>query len=361
MLCAGAGLSMGQGAAAPPSLADVSRPMLVVNAQSGAVIASRAATNRWYPASTTKIMTAYVVFEALRRGTLRLNQRLRISEYANSRPPSKMGFGAGATVTVNDALKMLIVKSANDIAVALAEAVAGSEAAFVAQMNRTATRLGMNDTRFINPHGLPGTGQYTTARDLAVLARAVIRDFPDHLELFAIRAIRFEDRVLESFNLLLDRYPGATGMKTGFICASGFNIVASARRGNTHIVAVVLGADDARERARNAEKLMDLGFRRSRGTTTHVDNMKAVAPPPPPDMRAHICSKAMRARRRQERPERAALVFPPRSPGASKFAGLSAFYQANRQYFAERFSRLPVRVFARRAARDVKTGHNTGR
>jgi D-alanyl-D-alanine carboxypeptidase len=157
---------------------------------------------------------------------------------------------------------MMIVKSANDIAVAIAEAVGGSEAAFVAMMNEEAQRLGMTSTHFSNPNGLPDDGRVTTARDLAVLARAAWNDFPEYRAYFRISAIRAGKRVLPSYNTLLERYRGTNGMKTGFICASGFNMVASATRGGRTVIAVVLGESSALDRAETAAKLLAQGFRR---------------------------------------------------------------------------------------------------
>jgi D-alanyl-D-alanine carboxypeptidase len=157
-----------------------------------------------------------------------LNSPVIVSQNALNQPPSKMGFKVGTVMTVDNALKMILVKSANDIAVALGEAVAGSEPAFIARMNREASRLGMTRTTFANPHGLPDPRQVTTARDLALLASAILNEFPEYRSLFKIHAIRHGKRTLRNYNILIDRYRGATGMKTGYIRDSGFNLVASA-------------------------------------------------------------------------------------------------------------------------------------
>lgn len=171
-----------------------------------------------------------------------------------------MGFAVGTSMTLDNALKMMLVHSSNDIAVAISEAVGGSEAHFVSEMNATARSLGMNSTHYDNPNGLPSPGQLTTARDLAVLARAIQHEFPEYRDYFRIPAIKAGRRIMRSQNALLERYPGATGMKTGFICDSGFNMVASANRGGRTLIVVVLGAPTPLGRAELAAKLLNVGF-----------------------------------------------------------------------------------------------------
>ena len=170
---------------------------------------------------------------------------VKITQNALNEPPSKMGFKVGTILTVDNAIKMLLVKSANDIAVAMGEAISGKEEDFVVRMNEEARRLGMSGTHFVNPNGLPAEGQVTTARDLGILARAIWMEFPQHHDLFRIAAIRHGKTIMRNYNGLLERYPGASGMKTGFICASGFNLVASVTRGEETLIAVVLGARSA--------------------------------------------------------------------------------------------------------------------
>jgi D-alanyl-D-alanine carboxypeptidase len=167
---------------------------------------------------------------------------LTVSPVAASQSPSKMGFRPGIQVTVDNALKMMMVKSANDMAVVLAEGVGGSVDGFSGMMNQTAQKLGMTQTSYVNPNGLPADGQITSARDLAILARAVIRDLPEYEYFMHIPSIRYGRRVTQNFNKLIGRYPGADGFKTGFICASGYNLVASATRNGKRLIAVVLGA-----------------------------------------------------------------------------------------------------------------------
>ena len=233
---------------------------ILVDVRSGAVLEARDSDRLWQPASLTKLMTAYLTFKGLKAGTLTLTSPVKISANAVAQAPAKMGFKAGTILNIDNALKMMLVKSANDIAMAMAETVGGSEAGFVAMMNAQAQRLGMVSTHYDNPNGLPDDGQTTTARDLAVLARALWLDFPERRELFSIPAIRAGKRILRSQNALLERYHGANGMKTGFVCASGYNIVASANRFGRQLIVVVLGANSSKNRAETAAVLLNKGF-----------------------------------------------------------------------------------------------------
>jgi D-alanyl-D-alanine carboxypeptidase len=198
-----------------------------------------------------------------------------------------MGFKPGVTFTVDNALKMIMVKSANDIAVALAEGVSGSVEGFAAAMNGAARRLGMTQSNFVNPNGWPDARQVTSARDLAILARALLREFPEHDLYWRIPAIKFGRRVLRNYNRLIDRYPGSDGMKTGFICASGFNLVATATRRGRRLIAVVLGAPSSPVRAEKAARLLESGFNNS-GTLSwltpalgYVNALTPIAAAPP--------------------------------------------------------------------------------
>lgn len=235
-------------------------PSVVFDAKTGNVVYAEQAMAPWFPASLTKLMTAYVVFRAIREGSLREDQRIVCSEEAQAQPPSKLGLPVGGTIEVRTALKALIVMSANDVAVMLAEAVSGSVEKFVAEMNATALELGMTGTHFVNPHGLPDPRQVTTARDIGLLARALIRDFPEYGELFGLKRIKIGKRTVRSHNKLLGRFNGADGMKTGYICASGYNLVASATRGERRVVAVVLGAESEKARREQASNLLERGF-----------------------------------------------------------------------------------------------------
>jgi D-alanyl-D-alanine carboxypeptidase len=235
-------------------------PALLFDAADGLVLYAEDSDNQWHPASLTKIMTAYVTFEALKEGKLTMATRISCSELAHSQAPSKVGLPVGADMTVEKALQALIVKSANDVAVMLAEAVSGSHEEFVKRMNATAARLGMTRTRFVNANGLPAPEQITTARDLARLATAVVRDYPEHAHLWSMLEVRLGKIRLHSHNDLLANYAGADGMKTGFICDSGFNVVASATRDGRKLIAVVLGEATGADRTFRAANLLEHGF-----------------------------------------------------------------------------------------------------
>lgn len=240
--------------------AAVAGPTLLFEAGSGKVLYAEDQDHYWHPASLTKIMTAYVAFEAIREGRITPETKLVCSETASKEPPSKIGLPVGAEMTVALGLKALIVKSANDVAVMLAETIGGNVDGFVQKMNATAKKLGMSRTHFVNPNGLPAPEQVTTARDLAKLARAVIRDYPEYAELWAMPVVQIGKMKLASHNSLLRTFEGADGLKTGFICDSGFNVVASATRDGTRLMAVVLGEPTPNERALRAASLLEHGF-----------------------------------------------------------------------------------------------------
>jgi len=310
----------------PAPAAEVQGPYILLDAATGTVLDDRDALRPWYPASTTKLMTAYVALRAVEAGELTLQSPVTISARAAAEPASKMGFKPGSVLTLEDALKIIMVKSANDIALAVAETVAGSEAAFAERMNAEAQRLGMLRSRWTNPHGLPDPNQVTTARDMAVLGRALLNEFPQHRQLFRIHAIEVGGKVLENFNPLIERYPGATGMKTGFICASGYNLVASAERGGREMIAVVFGEYGATERAEHAAQLLDAGFQAppaapGRGTLDSVASGQEYASPL--DMRPLVCGPG----RAQTAADSAKVPAPAEAaadPAAAAGAALSA-------------------------------------
>ena len=235
-------------------------PALLFDAADGRVLYAEDPDNQWHPASLTKIMTAYLTFEAIKQGKLTLESKITCSEIASIQGPTKVGMPPGSSMTVETALAALIIKSANDVAVMLAEAVGGSHEAFVAQMNATAARLGMTRTRFANANGLPAPEQITTARDLAKLSAAVVRDYPEYAHMWSMLDVKVGKRHLRSHNGLLTNYAGADGMKTGFICDSGFNVVASATRDGHKMIAVVLGEPSGGERSVRAANLLEHGF-----------------------------------------------------------------------------------------------------
>ncbi len=236
-------------------------PALLIDAVSGKVLYAENADDQWHPASLTKIMTAYLAFEALSTGRLTLDGKLICSVLAHREPPSKIGLPIGAKISVQLGLKALIIKSANDVAIMFAEAISGTHDAFVKKMNATARRLGMSRTHFDNPNGLPSKRQITTARDLAILSQAIMRDFPQYAELWNTKSFKIGRRRLRSYNGLLKTFEGANGMKTGFICDSGYNIVATATRDGRKLLAVVLGAVSLDRRRGRAAALLEHGFR----------------------------------------------------------------------------------------------------
>jgi D-alanyl-D-alanine carboxypeptidase len=261
--------------------------LLLVDVATGKVLHAENATYPWYPASLTKLMTLYVALRAVKEHRISLNSLITVSELAHEQQPSKMGFQPGTQLTLDNAIKMMMVKSANDIAYTIAEGVSGSIENFAAEMNAAAQRLGMTQTSYDNPNGLPDPRQITSARDLAILARALIREFPGHDLYWHISSIKFGRRIMRNYNKLIDRYPGADGMKTGFICASGFNLVATATRHGRRLIAVVLGAPSSPVRAEKAARMLESGFNNS-GTLSWltpslgtVDSLTPIAAAPP--------------------------------------------------------------------------------
>jgi D-alanyl-D-alanine carboxypeptidase len=236
------------------------------------------------------------VLDEIRAGRLSPDSLIVVSANAASQAPSKMGFRPGTVLTVDNGLKMLLVKSANDIAVALAESVGGSVEGFADMMNRAAQRLGMADSYFANPNGLPNLSHHSSAQDLAILARALLTEFPEHRDYFGIGAISLGGHVFHTYNGLLGRYAGADGMKTGFICAGGFNTVVSAQRGGRRLIAVVLGQPTASVRSVVTAALLDKGFASSSwGRSASLTDLVRVGGPPP-DMHGQICGRHGRRR-----------------------------------------------------------------
>jgi D-alanyl-D-alanine carboxypeptidase (penicillin-binding protein 5/6) len=233
---------------------------IVVDAASGEVLYARRADQPRYPASITKVMTLYLVFEALATGRLKLDDQVTMSQHAVSQPPSKSGLRAGESISVDTALRVAALKSANDVAVALAEKVGGSESRFAALMTLRAQELGMTNTRFVNAHGLPDSRQITTARDIAILSRAVMRDYPQYYSYFSQKTYGFRGQQIRNHNSLLHKMPGVDGLKTGFTNAAGYNLAASAVRDGRRLITVVLGGGSTASRDNNVEELLDAGF-----------------------------------------------------------------------------------------------------
>lgn len=247
---------------------------IVVDAQTGEVMFARHADSRRYPASITKVMTLYLVFEAISEGRIQLDDVIRVSPRAASQPPSKLGLAAGQTITVADAIQATALRSANDMATALAEHVAGSEARFAALMTLKAESLGMTDSRFVNANGLPDSRQITTARDITILARAVMRDYPQYYRFFGVSSWTYEGRDYRNTNGLLRSGQGYDGIKTGYTNASGYNLAASAVRSGRRLITVVLGGRSSATRNAHVEELMNTGFeiadRRAHGERIEV-------------------------------------------------------------------------------------------
>ncbi len=327
-------------------------PYIVIDAASGAVIAEQEAARRWYPASLTKLVTVYAALTIVREGRVTLDTPIVISMRAARMPPSKMGFNPGSEVTLENALKMLMVKSANDIAVTIAEGLGGSVEGFADQMNAVAARLGMRESHFVNPNGLHNDEHYSSARDMAIVGRALFRDFPEYADLYGIGALRLGEQIIPTHNGLLGRYPGADGMKTGFTCAAGFNVVASATRGGRRVIAVVLGYPNAKSRTLKAASLMDAGFA-SGGGGPSMASLPARAGAAP-NMRPQICGAHRQQVTEDDYAVPVAAIQTPTDSAAAYFAaqGLPgpvssvAAIQAN---LGVRPSFEPVTVYAGRA------------
>jgi len=269
----------------------VANPRLLVDMDTGEVLYAEDAGLPWHPASLTKMMTAYMAFAAIKAGRVGLDTLVKVSRNAWNEAPAKSGLAVGSAITMRDALYVMIVKSANDIAVAVGETVSGSEKAFVAEMNEMAKAMGLTATHFVDPNGLSADGQVSSARDLAMLALYIHRDYPEYLDIFSTEKVRLGKASLQTNNSLLEHFAGTTGMKTGYICASGLNIVATVQRDGRNLLAVVLGGSSARERNEMAAELVLKGLAGAVAGTgrsvVSLPNLEAE----PVNMRAQICGK----------------------------------------------------------------------
>ncbi|MBW4961737.1 D-alanyl-D-alanine carboxypeptidase family protein [Sulfitobacter sp. CW3] len=236
----------------------------VIDARTGEVLHSRNADTRLHPASLTKMMTLYIAFDAIKRGEISLDTQVKISSHAASEPPSKLGMRPGQTIALRYLIRGAAVKSANDAATAIGEAISGSEAKFARRMNRTAKALGMTNTTFKNAHGLTEAGHMSTARDMTTMGRHLLYDFPEYYNLFSrITADAGVRKVSHTNRRFLTSYKGADGIKTGYTRAAGFNLTASAERGNERVIVTVFGGTSTTARNAKVAELMDLGFRRA--------------------------------------------------------------------------------------------------
>jgi D-alanyl-D-alanine carboxypeptidase len=233
---------------------------IVVDAATGEVLYEVNADAPRYPASITKVMTLYLAFEALAEGRLQLTDSVPVSSRAAAQPPTKLGLRAGESLSVDDALRAISVKSSNDIALAMAERLGGSEERFAALMTVRAQELGMSNTRFVNASGLPDTRQITTARDISVLSRAIMRDYPQYYSYFGQKYFSFRGQSIANHNGLLHSMPGVDGIKTGFTSAAGYNLSASAVRDGRRLIAVVLAGSSRVARNSRVQNLLDTGF-----------------------------------------------------------------------------------------------------
>ncbi len=283
-------LAAASGAACLPGAARAQAPYIVVDASSGQVLLQDEATRPWNPASTTKMMTTYVALRAVKAGRAQFDSPLVASARAASQKPSKIGIRPGQEITLDNALKIMMVKSANDLAVVIAEGIGGSVEGFSAMMNAEARRLGMRESHFVNPHGFHAEGHQSSARDLAILARAMLTEFPQHDEYWGTGAVQLGNRILNNTNGLIGRYAGAIGMKTGFVCASGFNLVSAAQRGGRTLIVVVLGASSGGERVVRSAQLLDQGFGSWSGQGQTLETLAASGYGSAPNMRSQICT-----------------------------------------------------------------------
>ena len=267
-------------------------PTLLFDARTGEVFNQDRAGEPWYPASLTKMMTAYVIFKKIKEGKLRLEQEIIISELAHSQPASKLGLPTGKTVTVDFALQAMLVYSANDMAYVLAEGASGSIASFARDMNVIAHDLGLQATHFVNPNGLPDPRQITSARDIGIIAALLINEFPEHAHYFKQEFVMVGKRKFSNHNSLIRIMPEAVGMKTGFICSSGYNLVGSAIKDGRQLISVVLGARNGGQRAALSKKMLESGFARqpepSQGKVAEIVDQSYGAIVPA-DMGAAVC------------------------------------------------------------------------
>ncbi len=283
VMCWSAGLALMTTAfAVAPKVADANPryASIVVDAYTGEVLSSDRADKQLYPASLTKIMTLFMVFEALERKEIRLTDELPVSKRAAGMPPSKLHLRAGSTIKLEDAIYALVTKSANDVAVVVAEALGGSEIQFARKMTDRARQLGMSRTTFRNASGLPNRYQKSTARDMATLGRVLISRFPDYYTYFSSRRFTYNGRNYRNHNKLLGSYNGTDGIKTGYINASGFNLVASAQRDGRRIIGVVYGGRTSARRNNHMVNLLDRGFAEARRR-----NLVLAGTPPVPKRR----------------------------------------------------------------------------
>lgn len=247
---------------------------LVIDVKNNRILHQANADQFRYPASLTKLMTLYLTFESLQNGKFSLRQKLHVSRKAAAQPPMKMGLTAGDNISVQDAIYSLIVKSANDISIVLAEAIGGTEQKFVKMMNTKAKQLGMRNSNFVNSHGWHHPDQYTTAHDMAKLSLQLMKDFPKYYPMFAKTSFTYRGRIITGHNHVIKRYQGAEGIKTGYVNASGFNLITTASKPYGKLVAVVMGAPSAKARDDHMIQLLNKNFSKISKYRRHDLNYK---------------------------------------------------------------------------------------
>ena len=252
---------------------------VTVDARNGKVLFAVDPDSKRYPASLTKVMTLYIVFQELKAGRLKLNSALTASAYSSSRPPSRLGLRAGEKITVENAIKALVTRSANDVAATIGENISGSERAFALRMTKTAQALGMTRTTFRNASGLPDAKQVTTARDMATLSLRIQRDFPQYYPYFKITAFSYKGTVIRTHNRLLGRFAGTDGIKTGYINASGYNLTSSVARSGKRLVGVVMGARSGASRNKYMMTMLEKQFRNASTSKTNIIAAMCGTPP----------------------------------------------------------------------------------
>jgi D-alanyl-D-alanine carboxypeptidase len=303
--------------------AEAGNAALLMDGDTGEILMATNADELRYPASLTKMMTLYMAFEALDQRRLTLNQPLSVSAYAASMSPSKLGLRPDGAIRAEEAILGLVTRSANDAAVVLAEAMGGTEANFARAMTQRARRLGMSRTTFMNASGLPDTEQTTTARDMAILGRALIRDHQKYYPYFSTRSFNYRGAIIPNHNRMLSNYEGVDGIKTGFIRASGFNLVASAKRDGRRLIGVVMGGQSPGGRDAQMARMFDAGFGVSRNEAVASAAPRSKPQQPAPQQAAAQVAK-------QPAASRAAQEEPRPTPVSTKTAApLQAGVQAN--------------------------------
>ena len=275
LICFGAALSSAGTACAATS-------SIIIDAENGEILSSKAPDTLRYPASLTKVMTLYITFDALNKGIIKMNDDLKVSRHAANMAPSRLGLRPGQKIKVKTCIEALIVKSANDCASVLAENLGYTEANCAKTMTKVAHELGMKNTTFKNANGLPNKAQKTTARDMALLAAAMYHHFPQYYKLFSLKKFTYNGKTIYTHNNILKTFAGADGMKTGFTNAAGYNIITSAQRDGKRVIAVTMGHNSAKERDRHVARMMDKGLKRLALTCTPAWTRKSWKPPKKP-------------------------------------------------------------------------------